>query len=60
MIQKLANQFKREEGQGLIEYALLLCLIVIVVIGAVFYFFESLTYVFHHVVYWLNYWCACF
>ena len=42
MLQFLLSRFEREEGQGLAEYALILALIAVFVIGAVTFLGEQI------------------
>lgn len=62
MLQKAANwlkSLKGENGQGLIEYALILCLIVIVVGFTLIIFGQSIVAIFVFIYTSLIGWCGC-
>jgi Flp pilus assembly pilin Flp len=59
LLSQLASRLLRDKGQGLVEYALLICLIVIVVGGAVIIFGQYIAYVFGWFVEVIAGWCLC-
>jgi Flp pilus assembly pilin Flp len=58
MLKRLVGSLQREEGQGLVEYALLICLVALCVGAAVFYFGSYINAIFYHFVEVIAAWCA--
>ncbi len=53
-MKRIKKIFEREQGQGMIEYALIISLIAIVVIAAVIFFGNSLTGIFNNTAHSLS------
>ncbi|HYG58577.1 MAG TPA: hypothetical protein VD902_11015 [Symbiobacteriaceae bacterium] len=60
LINWLANRVKRQEGQTLLEYALILCLIVFVLIVVGYAFRETWIAIYWHIYTVIRAWCGCF
>jgi Flp pilus assembly pilin Flp len=57
MMKRMANWIRREEGQGLVEYALLICLVALLVGGAVMIFGQYMFVMFLHFIDIIGAWC---
>lgn len=57
MLRNLASALKKEEGQGFVEYALLICLVVIVVGFVLIFWGQYLAALFYHFIDIIASWC---
>ncbi|HYG58578.1 MAG TPA: hypothetical protein VD902_11020 [Symbiobacteriaceae bacterium] len=57
---RLTNLVKRREGQTLLEYALILCLIVFVLLVVGYAFRETWIAIYWHIYTVIRAWCGCF
>jgi Flp pilus assembly pilin Flp len=57
-VKRLFNLLQREEGQGLVEYALLICLVALMVGVSLFYFGSYINAMFMHFVQVIAVWCG--